>query len=231
VVVTPRRRILFTWLVAGLALAGLAAAAARPLLVGWRCYALHARGEHVPAEVIAKLEPPQLALRMLEGGAAGQGCTAKTSLAHHAALREGDVLAVVYGPERPGACELEATLVNSLVVLGVMSGGIGLAALAVLVVAIFVHRSFSRPGYPTTHLAAEGKAVLCPACGGEMAEGYLVPLAGLHWRRLGEPVGVPHALAGLPGTVGWRGRPRLHAFRCEPCDVVTFRHGSAGPAA
>jgi hypothetical protein len=227
---TPRRRILLTWLVAGLALAGLAAAAARPLAVGWRCYALHARGEHVHAAVVSKLEPPQLVLRILDGRAADQVCTTKTSFGHHAALREGDVLAVVYDRERPGACELEATLVNSLVVLGAMSGGIGLAALAVLVVALFVHRSFSRPGYPSTHLDAEGKAILCPACGAEMAEGYLVPLAGLHWRRLGEPVGVPHALGGLPGSVGWRGRPRLHAFRCAPCGVVTFRHADAARA-
>lgn len=41
-----------------------------------------------------------------------------------------------------------------------------------------------------------------------------------------EVVGLPHALAGLPGTVGWRGRPRPHALRCAPCQVITLRYGA-----
>jgi len=224
---TPQRRtVLLTWAVAGLALAGLAALSARPLAVAWRCYALHARGEHVRAEVVARLEPPQLVLRMTEGSAAGHSCSADTSRAHHAVLAVGDVLAVVHRPEVPGACELEATLANSLVVVATTSGLIGAVGLAVLVIALFVHRSHARPGYPTTRLDPQRGAVSCPACGSVMAEGYLVLLAGLHWRRLGEPVGVPHALRGLPGTAGLRGRPRLHAFRCERCSVATFRYGT-----
>jgi len=59
-----------------------------------------------------------------------------------------------------------------------------------------------------------------------MAEGYLPLLAGVHWRGPDDPVGMPHALRGLPGTVGLRTRPKVHAFRCEPCEVVIFRYGA-----
>jgi hypothetical protein len=61
-----------------------------------------------------------------------------------------------------------------------------------------------------------------------MAEGYLPILSGIHWRRPDQPIGLPHALSGMPGTVGWKGRPCLHAFRCEACRIVTFGYGSLG---
>jgi hypothetical protein len=47
-----------------------------------------------------------------------------------------------------------------------------------------------------------------------------------YWRHPGEPVGLPHALSGLPGTVGRQRRPRLHAFRCEGCSVITLKYGT-----
>ena len=65
-----------------------------------------------------------------------------------------------------------------------------------------------------------------------IACGFL--LAALHWRAIEEPIGMPHALSGLPGTVGWRTRPRLHGFRCATCSIVTFKYGDrptpGGPA-
>ena len=61
--------------------------------------------------------------------------------------------------------------------------------------------------------------------GTQLAEGYVVLLAGVHWREPGQPIGMPHALGGLPGTVGWRGRPRLHAFRCPSCEILIAQYG------
>lgn len=54
-------------------------------------------------------------------------------------------------------------------------------------------------------------------------------MAGIHWRQPGQPIGLPHALRGLPGTVGWRARPRLHVFRCVPREIVTFQYGDPRP--
>ena len=59
-----------------------------------------------------------------------------------------------------------------------------------------------------------------------MEEGYLPLQAGVPWRKPGEPIGLANAFHGLPGTVaGLCKRPRVHAYRCEPCEVVTFRYG------
>ena len=58
-----------------------------------------------------------------------------------------------------------------------------------------------------------------------MAEGYLATLSGIHWRDAGQPIGLPHALGGLPGTVSMRRRPMLHAFHCAHCEVVSFQYG------
>lgn len=75
-------------------------------------------------------------------------------------------------------------------------------------------------------MPVEAREVRCPACGKVMDEGYTPVLAGLHWRTLGAPVGLPIVLRGLPGTVGRRGRPRLHAFRCVPCEILTLQYGA-----
>jgi hypothetical protein len=77
-------------------------------------------------------------------------------------------------------------------------------------------------------MQADPREVRCPACGKAMDEGYVPLLSGMSWRRIGEPIGLPHALTGMPGTVGRRGRPRLHAFRCVPCEIVTLQVGLPG---
>jgi hypothetical protein len=195
------------------------------LLGGWRCYLLNASGEHASAEVVEKLASPILLLQVGSGSWEGHACTATTSRAHHEALRIGDVLAVVYRTERPGECVLAATLENSAVLLWSVSGGTAIVVLLVLWAGIAVHRSYAAPALLTSYLDADAKDVTCPQCGAEMVEGYLALLSGLHWRQIDEPIGMPHALAGLPGTVGWRVRPRLHGFRCEACSIVTFKYG------
>ena len=86
-------------------------------------------------------------------------------------------------------------------------------------------RTFTRPAFPARRMAADPAEVVCPACGKRMDEGYVPPLAGLNWRTLGQPIGVPHALGGLPGTVGWRERVKLHAVRCVPCEILTLQYG------
>lgn len=220
-----RSRLIALWALLGLLAAVIAGAVARPLLTGWRCYQLNASGEHAVAEVVEKLASPTLLLQIGSGSWEGHACTASTSRAHHQALRIGDALAVVYRAERPGECVLAATLENSAALLRSLTGAIAIVFLLILWAGVIVHRSFTATVFLTSYLDADAKDVTCPQCHAEMTEGYLALLAGLHWRRIDEPIGVPHALSGLPGTVGWRARPRLHGFRCQACGIITFKYG------
>jgi hypothetical protein len=223
--VEQRSRLITLWALLGLLAAVIVGSVARPLLVGWRCYRLNASGEHASAEVAEKLTNPILLLQVGSGSWEGHACTASTSRAHHGALQVGDTLAVVYRTERPGECVLAATLENSAVLLWSLTGGTVVIVLLILWAGIAAHRSYAAPALLTSYLDADAKDVTCPQCGAEMVEGYLALLAGLHWRQIDEPIGTPHALGGLPGTVGWRARPRLHGFRCEACSIVTFKYG------
>lgn len=226
-----RRHIATLWGVLALLAATLLYAVYEPLWVAWRCYQLHESGEHVAAEVVGKDPKLGLVLRVAEGSQAGQSCTADSSAAAYESAEPGDRLAVVVRPKVPGECTLESTLSASRVVLGSVSAGVGFALLLLVSLGAWIHRSLVARPKLTSYLDVEPKDVTCPACGNEMAEGYLPILAGIHWRRPDEPIGLPHALSGLPGTVGQRGRPCLHAFRCEACQIVTFRYGSlAAPA-
>ena len=223
-----RRRILALWSVLGLLAAALLYAVYGPMRIAWRCYQLHESGEHVAAEVVAKDPQLGLILQVTEGSQAGNSCTADSSAALYEKAQPGDRLAVVVRPEVPGECTLESTLTVSLAVLWSLSAVIGFALLLLVSVGVWIHRGLVAAPRLTSYLGLEPKDVTCPSCGGEMAEGYLPILAGIHWRHLDEPIGLPHALSGMPGTVGWRGRPCLHAFRCEACRIVTFGYGLLG---
>lgn len=217
---------LFTlWALLGLLAAVIVASLARPMMAGWRCYRLHASGEHATAEVVEKLGDSTLLLQIGSGSRAGNACTASTSEAHHRALQIGELLPVVYRSERPGECVLAATLENSAALLWSLTGATAVILLLILWAGVALQRTFTAPAFLTSYLDADAKDVKCPQCGAEMVEGYLALLAGLHWREIGEPIGMPHALGGLPGTVGWRTRPRLHGFRCETCSIITFKYG------
>lgn len=211
----------------GLALAGIGLVVARPFAVAWACTWRAADAERAPAEVVGKHEQVGLVLRVGEGSRAGTTCTAGTSPTLYAATAVGDVLDVVVLPDRTGECELVSTLESSAALLWAVTGLLGALVLGIVLLGLFLQRSLARsPPPPTTHLdAAE---VRCPRCGTPMTEGYLPLVSGLHWRLPDQPLGLPHALAGLPGTVGWRGRPRLHGFRCAPCQVITLRYGARG---
>lgn len=220
-----RRKIIGLWSVIALLIAGLAYAIYAPLAVAWRCYQLHENGEHVAAEVVDNKQEIGLILRVTEGSQVGQACTADSSDAIYERAQPGDRLAVVVRPEVPGECTLESTLEYSLVVLVSLGAAVGFFILLLVSVGAWIHRSLAAAPRLTAHLGLGPKDVSCPGCGAEMAEGYLPLLSGVHWRCIDEPIGLPHALSGLPGTVGWRGRPCLHAFRCAACRIVTFGYG------
>ena len=220
-----RSKLVTLWALLGLLAAVIVGSVARPMMAGWRCYQLNASGEHASAQVVEKLADSTLLLQIGAGSRAGNACTASTSEGHYEALQIGEPLAVVYRTERPGECVLVATLENSAALLWSLTGAIAVVVLLILWAGVAAQRSFTAPMFLTSYLDADAKDVTCPQCGAEMAEGYLALLAGLHWRAIEEPIGMPHALSGLPGTVGWRARPRLHGFRCETCSIVTFKYG------
>jgi hypothetical protein len=220
-----RTRLLLIWAVPVLLAVILIGAVGRPLAYAWRCYQLNATGEHARANVVGKNEHVGLVLQIASGSQRDRICTAQTSEAHLESAESGDVLEVVLPVDKPGDCVLAATLENSAALLWALSAASLALLLGVVLVGLFVQRSFTATGTLTTHLDVDRKDMACPQCSREMAEGYLPLLSSLHWREIDAPVGMPHALGGLSGTVGWCGRPRLHAYRCEACEIVTFRYG------
>ncbi|MGI9592124.1 MAG: hypothetical protein ACR2P8_12200, partial [Myxococcota bacterium] len=198
------------WLVtAGLA-ALMIGVLARPMVVAWRCYDLHASGEQASARVVGKEPGIGLALSVTSGSQAGQACLVKASEANLDAFEIDDPVQVVLPQGRPGDCVLLATIEASGALLTSVSAVTVALLLGLLLGALVIQRSVTQSATLTTRMDLGSDSPPCPRCGKEMSEGYLPLLAGLHWRKRGEPTGLPHALGGLPGTVGWRGRPRLH---------------------
>ncbi|HKJ25478.1 MAG TPA: PF20097 family protein [Myxococcota bacterium] len=214
---------LWIWLPLATAAVLLLALVSGPIAYGWECYRLHAEGEHAEARVVASDHAEALVLTIASGPRAGEHCTAATSEAHRAELVSGDVLAVVLPDARPGECVLVATLENSMLFLWGLCGMVAAVLLMMVLVGLFLDRSFGRSGAPSARF--DVGPIECPRCDAPMEEGYLPLLSPLHWRRPDEPIGLPTAFSGLPGTVGWRGRPSLHAYRCERCQIVTLRYG------
>jgi hypothetical protein len=208
------------WLPLGLLAAVLVVPLARPLRSAWACYARADAGARAHAEVVSAFEA-DLVLRLTSGPHEHAACTAKRS---ETPGEPGDSLHVVYLAER-GECIAVATVERSGAVLWALTSGLGCILLLLVAIGLALQRAFVRPALPPRRLDAEPDTIMCPSCGGKMAEGTLVLLAGLHWREPGQPIGLPHALGGLPGTVGWRGRPLLHAFRCSRCEVLTAQYG------
>jgi hypothetical protein len=196
----PHSKIRVLWLGLAVLLVAIAVPLAGPMRVAWQCYWLHENGIREQSEVLHKLERETLVLHIVEGPHAGETC-------------------------KPGECELSSTIEASALLLWVISGGVALLVSLVVAFGIFVTRGLTRVGVPARRIAADPADVCCPACGKCMDEGYLPLVAGIHWRGPGQAIGLPHALGGLPGTVGWRGRPLRHAFRCVPCEIVTFQYG------
>jgi len=221
---TRRSRSLRIWAPIVAVCAVVLGVSARPLALGWECHRLHATGERAATEVVATEAPKHLVLRILDGPRAGTHCTSTTSAAHRERLAPGDRLDVVLPEARPDECVLVATLENSAWLLWGVGALVALLVAMLVGAGLFLQRTFTRRLPPTTRFDLPGDPV-CPRCDAPMSEGYVPLLAGIHWREPGEPVGLPHALSGLPGTVGWRGRPRLHAWRCPKCEILTVQYG------
>ena len=199
----------------------------RPMGIAWRCYWLHENGIREQAEVLQKLPNETFALLVVDGPHAGQACTADTSVAIYDATEIGESLEVVQVEWKPGECELASTIEASGRLLWFVLAVIGSILAGLIALGIVLTRSFTRPVDPRRRMQVEIGEVRCHACGQAMEEGYLPLVSAIQWRKIGEPIGLPHALKGLAGTVGWRGRPRLHAFRCSTCEIVSFQYGNS----
>jgi hypothetical protein len=196
-----------------------------PLLKVWQCYHLANNAERVVASVVGKHESVGLVLEFGSERTPTDSCTAQTSKAVFDAAQVGDTFEIVRKPGRPDQCYLTSSLALSGLILAGLSG-LTLTALALsLGVAWFAQRSFAGAIKLTSEFApGDLPNVSCCGCSAAMEPGYIVPFGGIHWREQDQPIGLPTAFGGLPGTVGWRGRPRLQAFRCEACGIVTFKH-------
>lgn len=75
----------------------------------------------------------------------------------------------------------------------------------------------------TTNLHINGMP--CPKCNANMTEGYLTTGRGIVWRDIDQPVGIPNMFSGLPGTVFFGKRQKLHAYHCDSCMIATFKYG------
>jgi hypothetical protein len=199
-----------------------------PLLRAWRCYADYAGAPQAQVELIEVLEENHGLFHFVDGARAGQPCSIRASYWSSANATPGDRFRVAYLDQRPGECVPVATLENSQILLWVISTLLILVLLPVLGAGFWLHHSLRKIGVPQRRMEIDPGGVVCPVCAGKMAEGYSPLLAGIHWRDAGQPLGLPHALSGLPGTVGWRGRAIVHAFRCPGCEVLTLQYGKPG---
>lgn len=184
-------------------------------------------------------EPPELGevlevseevgLRIRFGGAGGEICKADfgvTSLEDHT---PGDRVRAYRRSDRPGKCLLEDAAEASRVLLASLVAMIVVMLLGLVLAAMVATRKLREVPVLTTRLDPALGSTECLRCARPMGEGYLPLLSGIHWRELGDPVGIPTVFGGLPGTVRWWGaRPMAHAFRCESCEVVLFRYGKDG---
>jgi len=139
-----------------------------------------------------------------------------------------DQLRVIYLESSPEHCSLPNS-VSTLYVLSLSVIVIGFLFLLIFIGFLFyVYRSFKKPKNPeslTTELIVNKDQVNCPECGKSMVEGYMPTIGGVSWRDRDEPVGIPTLLSGLPGTTFWFKRPKLHAFHCKNCNIITFKYG------
>ncbi len=192
----------------------------------WACYARYVDLPTVNAVFVERLEGGEALFRMTEGDAVHQHCMVRASYWNPTDPVAGQALLVVYSEQVPGECVPVATVENSAVVLWLVSALVGLLLLPLILVGVVLHRNLGRVGSPQRRMDVDPGQVLCPACGAKMSEGYIPVTAGIHWRDAGQRIGLPSAVHGLAGTVGWRRRPMLHAFQCAQCEIVSFQYGA-----
>ena len=198
----------------------------------WQCYGLANAAEREVGAVIGKHESVGLVFAFGAQPNANESCTAKTSKKVFESAQIGDTFEVVRKPGRSDQCYLTSNLALSGIILAGLSGLTLIFIALVLGFAWFAQRSFAGVPELTAEFAEEESAsVSCSGCSSAMDVGYIVPFGGIHWRDADQPIGLPTALGGLPGTVGWRGRPRLQAFHCTACGIVTFKYVRVDPVA
>ncbi len=139
-----------------------------------------------------------------------------------------DELLITYNPSKQAQCSLSFNItLNYYILLSILGLGL-LFLLMTLGFTYYVYKSFKKPARDklvatTTRLDLE--KIDCPKCGLIMTEGYLPTVGGVCWREKDDPVGIPTILSGLPGTTFWARRPKLHAFHCKGCEIITFKYG------
>lgn len=158
-------------------------------------------------------------------------CSFTVSKLTYDVLVRRDKLIVSYLPSDPSVCTLPDSISASRTILMSMMAVAGTLLLLAAGFTVHVYRSFRdpAPGSPvrlTTGFDLPPGEPRCPRCGAEMTEGYIPTSAGIPWRDRDDPVGMPTIVSGLPGTKPFLKRPRLHAYRCPKCDIVTFKYGS-----
>lgn len=173
--------------------------------------------------------------RFLVGFTTGKGVTAKCKISvskrTYDVISKRDQLLVSYLPDDPAQCTIPNSLeLNRYLVLSVLAVAIFLLLLAAGFI-FYIYRSFkklsSRNLVPlTNNLGLQENKLNCPRCRSQMKEGYLPTVGGISWRDRGDPVGIPTMLTGLPGTTFFLKRPKLHAYRCESCHIITFKYGT-----
>nr|NIS74064.1 hypothetical protein [Deltaproteobacteria bacterium] len=137
---------------------------------------------------------------------------------------------VTFLPDEPEKCKLTASISGTQNILFI---GMSLSAFMLLIAFgafYYVNRSYKRPGPEnpnvlTTEMELKDP-MQCPQCREKMIEGYMPMGFGIHWRKIDHPVGIPNIFSVLPGTIFWFKRPKLHAYHCETCKIVTFQYGN-----
>jgi hypothetical protein len=220
-----RRAAIMIWSLMLFAIAGICVAVAGPFYNAWQCYERAAAGEQAQAAVISTDTEVGVVLQLTSGSQAGNSCTVEVSESYAAELQAGDTLAVYSYADRPGDCELADTIEASKALLSFIASVVAIALLLLVLLGIIIQRNINKTPALTSRFDSAGRGMKCPRCEASMGEGYLIPAAGVHWRNVGQPLGLPHALGGMPGTFSWTGRACLHAYRCESCEISTFRYG------
>lgn len=157
-------------------------------------------------------------------------CRLSVSKRTYDVIGKRDQLGIAYLPSDPSKCTLPHSLGYTRILVMSMTG-VGVFLLLIAAgFCFYIYSSFRKPGQGnpvtlTTNLGIDDGAVLCPRCREEMTEGYIPTAGGITWRNRDDPVGIPTILTGLPGTKFFLKRPRLHAYRCESCRIVTFKYG------
>jgi hypothetical protein len=140
----------------------------------------------------------------------------------------GGRIPVTFLPDEPEKCKLLSSISGTQ---NILLAGLSVSSLMFLIVfgaLYYINRSYKKPGLEnpnilTTEIEVE-TPMHCPQCNEKMIEGYMPMGFGIHWRKIDHPVGIPTIFSVLPGTIFWFKRPKLHAYHCEKCKIVTFQY-------